>query len=181
MSMSNRARRMLQHQVRNKADAELNLIPMIDILSVMVSFLLVYSTEVEVLQNSKGIEIPQSISQQRPRQTVVVMLTKDELFVQGERVASINDIRASADPIIAPLRDALKRPTLVGGTMTEKQIAEREITVMADKMIPYEVLKKVMGTCTDADYGRLSFALLQKEKAVNINQLRRTLKRAEKP
>ena len=109
------------------------------------------------------------------------MLTKDELFVQGERVASINDIRASADPIIAPLRDALKRPTLVGGTMTEKQIAEREITVMADKMIPYEVLKKVMGTCTDADYGRLSFALLQKEKAVNINQLRRTLKRAEKP
>jgi biopolymer transport protein ExbD len=45
MSMSSRARRMLQHQIRNKADAELNLIPMIDILSVMVSFLLVYSTE----------------------------------------------------------------------------------------------------------------------------------------
>ena len=69
MSMSSRARRMLQHQIRNKADAELNLIPMIDILSVMVSFLLVYSTEVEVVQNSKSIDIPQSISQQRPRQT----------------------------------------------------------------------------------------------------------------
>ncbi len=34
--------------------AQLNLIPMIDILTVMVSFLLVYSTNVEVLQNSKG-------------------------------------------------------------------------------------------------------------------------------
>ena len=78
MSMSNRAKRMLQHQIRNKADAELNLIPMIDILSVMVSFLLVYATEVEVVQNSKGIDIPQSISEQRPRQTVVVMLTKDD-------------------------------------------------------------------------------------------------------
>ena len=179
MSMSNRARRMLQHQVRNKADAELNLIPMIDILSVMVSFLLVYSTEVEVVQNTKGIDIPQSISEQRPRQTVVVMLTKDDLFVQGERIASINEVRASAEPIIAPLRAALKRPTLVGVAMTEKEIAEREITVMADKMIPYEVLKKVMSTCTDADYGRISFALLQKEKAVNINQLRRRLKNAE--
>ena len=175
MSMSNRARRMLQHQIRNKADAELNLIPMIDILSVMVSFLLVYSTEVEVVQNTKSIDIPQSISQQRPRQTVVVMLTRDDLFVQGERIASVAEVRASAEPIIAPLRAALKRPTLVGQAMTDKDIAEREITVMADKQIPYEVLKKVMSTCTDADYGRLSFALVEKEKAVDIDQLRRKL------
>lgn len=175
MSMSNRARRMLQHQIRNKADAELNLIPMIDILSVMVSFLLVYSTEVEVVQNTKGINMPQSISEQRPRETVVVMLTKDDLFVQGERIASVNEIRTSADPIIAPLRLALKRPMLVGQAMTEKDIAEREITVMADKNMPYEVLKKVMSTCTDADYGRISFALMQKEKAVDMDQLRRKL------
>ncbi|MDE2219963.1 MAG: biopolymer transporter ExbD [Gammaproteobacteria bacterium] len=175
MSMSNRARRMLQHQIRNKADAELNLIPMIDILSVMVSFLLVYSTEVEVEQNTKSIDIPQSISQQRPRQTVVVMLTREELFVQGERIASVAEVRASRDSIIAPLRAALKRPTLVGQAMTDKDIAEREITVMADKQIPYEVLKKVMSTCTDADYGRLSFALVEKEKAVDIDQLRRKL------
>jgi biopolymer transport protein TolR len=175
MSMSNRARRMLQHQIRNKADAELNLIPMIDILSVMVSFLLVYSTEVEVVQNTKGIDIPQSISQQRPRQTVVVMLTRDDLFVQGERIASVAEVRASTAAIIAPLRAALKRPTLVGQAMTDKDIAEREITVMADKQIPYEVLKKVMSTCTDADYGRLSFALVEKEKAVDMDQLRRKL------
>jgi biopolymer transport protein TolR len=180
MSMSNRAKRMLQHQIRNKADAQLNLIPMIDILSVMVSFLLVYAAEVEVVQNSKGIDIPQSISEQRPRQTVVVMLTRDDLFVQGERVAALNDVRASSEPIIAPLRAALKRPTLVGTVMTDKQIADREITVMADKTIPYEVLKKVMSTCTDADYGRVSFALLQREKTVTINQLRHQLKKAGK-
>jgi hypothetical protein len=43
------------------------------------------------------------------------------------------------------------------------------------------VLKKVMSTCTEADYGRLSFALMQKEKAVSLYQLRRKLKHAEKP
>jgi len=176
MSMSSRARRMLAHQVRNRADAELNLIPMIDILSVMVSFLLVYSTEVEVVQNSKAIDIPQSISEQRPRQTVVVMLSKTDLFVQGERIASIDDVRNSQDGIIAPLRDALKRPTLVGQAMTDKDIAEREITVMADRTIPYEVLKKVMGTCTDADYGRISFALVQKDTAVDMERLRRRIR-----
>ena len=172
---SSRARRMLQHQVRNKADAELNLIPMIDILSVMVSFLLVYSTEVEVVQNTKGIEIPESISMQKPKETVVVMLSKDTLFVQGEVVATVAQVRDSSELIIAPLRDALKRPTLVGQAMTEKEIAEREITLMADKTIPYEVLKKVMSTCTDADYGKISFALVQKEKAVDMALLRHSL------
>ena len=172
---SSRARRMLQHQVRNKADAELNLIPMIDILSVMVSFLLVYSTEVEVVQNTKGIEIPESISMQKPKETVVVMLTKDQLFVQGEAVATVAQVRDSSELIIAPLRAALKRPTLVGQAMTEKEIAEREITLMADKTIPYEVLKKVMSTCTDADYGKISFALVQKEKAVDMALLRHSL------
>jgi biopolymer transport protein ExbD len=45
MSMSQRARRMAEHHTRHRADAQLNLIPLIDILSVMVAFLLVYSTE----------------------------------------------------------------------------------------------------------------------------------------
>ena len=152
MSMSNRARRMAQHHLRNRADAELNLIPLIDILSVMVAFLLVYSTEVEVIQNSKGIEIPQSIAQTAPKQSVVVMLTKEDLFVQGERVASVADV-GGTESDRRPLRDALKRPLLVGRAMTEKDLAQREITIMADKALPYDVLKKVMSTCTDADYG----------------------------
>jgi len=157
---------MAQHHLRHRADAQLNLIPLIDILSTLVAFLLVYSTEVEVIQNSKGIEIPQSIAQQAPKQSVVVMITKGDLFVQGERVASVADVQASKDSIIGPLHDALKRPLLVGKEMSERDLAQREITIMADKSLPYDVLKKVMSTCTDADYGRISLAVIQKEKPV---------------
>jgi biopolymer transport protein TolR len=164
MSMSNRARRMAEHHLRHRADATLNLIPFIDILTVMVAFLLVYSTEVEVIQNTKGVEVPQSIAQTSPRQSVVVMITKTDLFVQGERIASVPDIRANPAPIIATLRDALKRPMLVGRQLSARDLAAREITVMGDKALPYDVLKKVMATCTDADYGRISLAVLQKEK-----------------
>jgi biopolymer transport protein TolR len=165
--MSSRARRMMTHHLRNRNESELNLIPMIDILSVLVSFLLVYSTEVEVVQNTKGIEIPESIVTAKPRETVVVMLTKDELFVQGERVASIAEVQASSDLIIAPLREALLRPRIIGKAMAEREIAEREVTVMADKSLPYEVLKKVMSTCTDADFGKISFATMQRDKALD--------------
>jgi biopolymer transport protein TolR len=162
--MSNRARRMAEHHSRHRADAELNLIPLIDILSVMVAFLLVYSTEVEIIQNSKGIEIPQSIAEATPRRSVVVMITKGDLFVQGERIASVTDVRADSSQIVGPLRDALKRPMLVGSEVSEQDLANREITIMADKSLPYDVLKKVMATCTDADYGRISLAVMQKEK-----------------
>ena len=165
MSMSNRARRMAQHHARHKADAELNLIPLIDILSVMVAFLLVYSTEVEVIQNTKGIEVPQSIAQAQPKESVVVMITKDQLFVQGELVANVADIKASTTPLVEALREKLKAPRIIGD-IGEKDLANREITVMADKSLPYEILKKVMATCTDADYGKISLAVLQKEKPV---------------
>ena len=172
MSTSRRAQRMAQHHLRHKADAELNLIPLIDILSTLVAFLLVYSTEVEVIQNSKGIEIPMSIAQVSPKESVVVMITKTDVFVQGERVGSVQEVRDSKDAVVGPLRDALKRPMLVGKEMTERDLAQREITIMADKTLPYEVLKKVMSTCTDADYGKVSLAVIQKEKPVAPGQFR---------
>ena len=120
MRLSGRAKRMIVHQERNRAGVSLNLIPMIDILSVMVSFLLVYSTEVEVLQNSKGIEIPESVAEQKPRETVVIMITRDELLVQGQAIARIADIEKMDGTIIAPLKSALERPTVAMA-----QIAER--------------------------------------------------------
>jgi biopolymer transport protein TolR len=36
------------------------------------------------------------------------------------------------------------------------------VTIMGDREIPYSLLKKVMATCTAADYGQLSLAVLQK-------------------
>jgi biopolymer transport protein ExbD len=100
------------------------------------------------------------------------MLTRDELYVQGEPVESIADIHASSSTILEPLRAALKRPTVVGQDVTEKDLADREVTVMADKVLPYEIIKKVMATCTDADYGKVSFAVLQKDKPVSADALR---------
>ncbi len=171
MSISSRALRMAQHHVRNRADASLNLIPLIDILSVMVAFLLVYSTEVEVIQNSKGIEIPQSIAQTAPKQSVVIMITKTDLFVQGEFITALAGIQNATGPI-EPLQAALKRPLLVGKEMTEKDLAQREITIMADKAVPYSVIRRVMATCTAADYGRISLAVIQKEKPVAAGQFK---------
>jgi hypothetical protein len=35
--------------------------------------------------------------------------------------------------------------------------------------VPYRILKKVLATCTAADYGKLSLAVVQKEEAMNMS------------
>jgi biopolymer transport protein ExbD len=141
---------------------------MIDILSVLVAFLLVYSTEVEVIQNSKGVVIPESRTDVRPKQSVVVMVTKDDIFVQGERVASLAEVSDPHTQLIESLRTVLQRPIAgLDAAARDAALNSHEVTVMADKDLPYEVLRKVLATCTAAAYGKISLAVLQKEKPVS--------------
>ena len=164
----------MRRSLHHRTDAELNLIPLIDILSVMVAFLLVYSTEVEVVQNTKGVEIPQSIAETQPKQSVVVMITKDQLFVQGEPVATIAEIRSANTPLVEPLLRVLERPLLTGEVAGGgPAVAAREITLIGDKALAYDVLRRVMATCTAASYGQISLAVLEKEKPVVLGPERR--------
>ena len=172
MSLSSRARRMAQHHLRHRADAELNLVPFIDILTVMVAFLLVYATQVEVIHNAKAIPLPESIAQRQPHPTVVVTVTRSDIYVQGQRVATVPQVLAQSGNDIASLRAALVSPGIVGATLSSGDPAHRELTIMADKTLPYEVLKKVMSTCTGADYSHIALAVLEKEKPVAAGELR---------
>ena len=47
-------------------------------------------------------------------------------------------------------------------------IAKREVTIMGDKNTPYSVLKKIMLTCSDAEYGKVSFAVVERERAATL-------------
>src|SRR5690606_39217076 len=104
-----------------------------------------------------------------PSETVVVMVTPTQIFVQGAPVATTAEVDAQPGLIVAPLRDALKRQTdRILRAQAAADVAAREITILGDKSVPYRVLKKVMATCTDADYGKLSLAVIQKEEALNM-------------
>jgi biopolymer transport protein ExbD len=144
-----------------RIDAELNLIPLIDIMSVLVAFLLIYTAEVDLVQNAKGVEIPQSTAEAKPQQSVVIMITKDDLFVQGEPVTHVADILRGSAALVEPLRLILDRPMLANNAADQ---SSREITVIADKSLPFEVVKKVMATCTATAYGKISLAVIEKGK-----------------
>jgi biopolymer transport protein TolR len=168
MSHSARAKRMERHHKRARP-ASMSLVSLMDIFTILVFFLLVNQSEVQALDVPKNIQLPESMALARPSETVVVMVTPDQILVQGKPVASTRDVEASEDLVIQPLRDALKAQTdRFLRASAQADIAGREITILGDKNVPYRVLKKIMATCTDADYGKLSLAVLQREEALNL-------------
>ncbi|MEZ5458426.1 MAG: biopolymer transporter ExbD [Steroidobacteraceae bacterium] len=159
---------MERHHKRARP-ASMSLVSLMDIFTILVFFLLVNQSEVQALDVPKNIELPESMALARPSETVVVMVTPEQILVQGKPVASTRDIEASDELVIQPLRDALKAQTdRFLRASAQADIAGREITILGDKSVPYRVLKKVMATCTDADYGKLSLAVLQREEALNL-------------
>jgi biopolymer transport protein ExbD len=158
----------LLNRSKPREEVELNLIPLIDIMSVLVAFLLIYSTEVESVQNTKGIEIPQSTAEAKPKSAVVVMITREHVFVQGEPVATIAEVQDAATQLVEPLRAILERPMLTDAGGADA-MSSREVTVIADKTLPFDVVKRVMATCSAATYGKISLAVLQQERAVNAS------------
>lgn len=158
--------RILRHRKRQHAGSHMALVPFIDMMTILVVFLLVHTSDVDLLPNTKSISIPQSVSETKPHETVVVMITKSDLLVDGQSVASLAEVNATNDVVIAPLKAALMaQADRVLATAAQQSVAEREVTIMGDRDLPYNVLKKVMATCTEANYGKVSLAVTEREAA----------------
>ena len=175
MVKSARAKRMDKHHKRHKGSGALNLVSLMDIFTILVFFLLVNSSDVETLPNAKELQLPESIAEQKAKETVVILIGEEDLIVQGTPVAKISDVMRIKGNDIPALRQALKSQNdRVLRREAKDDIAGREVTIMGDKEIPYRLLKKVMATCTQSDYGQISLAVLQKssEKLDNLQAAR---------
>jgi len=158
--------RIKRHRQRRHGANHFALIPFIDMMTILVVFLLAHTADVDILPNTKNISIPQSISDRKPSAAVVVMITKDSLFVDGVLVGSLQDVVANHGPFFAPLKTALMAQndrSIRSAQQTD--IAKREVTIIGDKSTPYSVLKKIMLTCSEAEYGKVSFAVIERERA----------------
>jgi biopolymer transport protein TolR len=151
---------------RHAGASHFALVPFIDMMTILVVFLLAHTAEVDILPNTKNISIPQSLSERKPNAAIVVMVTKDSVFVDGKLVGSVADVVASTASVFAPLKaELIAQNALALGGAQRIDAAKREVTIMGDKSTPYSVLKKIMMTCSDAEYGKVSFAVVERERA----------------
>ncbi|MDH5425310.1 MAG: biopolymer transporter ExbD [Gammaproteobacteria bacterium] len=159
LKMSKRAKRMERHHKRNKRPG-LNLVSLMDIFTILVFFLLVNSSSTQQLPSSKDIQLPKSVAQVLPKETLVIAVSNNDLLVAGRRITRLKDFINSEETIIASLEQELIFQ--FGQSRSKKsKDGQREITIMGDRDIPYKALKKIMATCTKTNYSRISLAVLQ--------------------
>jgi biopolymer transport protein ExbD len=162
----------IERMQRNRQNVpKMNLTSLMDVFTILVFFLLVNSAATEVLETPKQITLPASITEKKPRETVVIFVSKAEVTVQGQVVSSPAQIEASATPLIAPIAARLgELKQNVIGTSTKAIADSQEVTILADRAVPFTVIKRVMSTCTSEGYARISLAVLQKSSETRLSQ-----------
>lgn len=153
-----RLRRMLNRQGK-RGVVLLNLVSMIDIFTTLVFFLLIITTNVAALRNPRSMNLPNSISIEQPTDTPVITITPRNISLQGVRIMSTPSADATSG-VLVPLQSALKNAPMlrVQGSSVGQQ-TRGDINIMADREIPYALLKKVMMTCGAADFARISLSV----------------------
>jgi biopolymer transport protein ExbD len=156
--------RRIKRMGRNRLKiTKMNLTSLMDVFTILVFFLLINSGSVEVLDTPKEVSLPVSRVESKPRETVVILISPTEVLVQGKLVAMVDEIiedKASVlDPIAARLAE-LKENVI--GTSTRAVSSSQEVTILADKSVPFTVIRTVMSTCTGEGFENVSLAVIQK-------------------
>jgi biopolymer transport protein ExbD len=73
------------------SNISLNLVPFIDMMTMLVTFLLmVFSSTGELLQAQRGLELPIAESKQQLQRAPVIIVTKSEITYQGQLVSTVD-------------------------------------------------------------------------------------------
>lgn len=160
MRESRRMRRMSRNK---KKGTFLNLTSLMDVFTILVFFLLSNSSASEVVTAPKEIKLPDSIVEAKPRETVVIMVTPEAVLIQGDAIIGTSELLNPGNdqiPAIMKRLDDLQRNII--GINTRTAVDSKEVTILADRTIPFSVLKKIMSSCTLSGYGKISLAVIQK-------------------
>lgn len=149
---------------RNKKKVKgLNLTSLMDVFTILVFFLLFHSSGGEAVEAPKQIKLPDSVVETKPRETVVIMVSPEVVLVQGRAAISTIELIEAKGETIVEITEGLKLlERNIIGISTKTAVGSKEVTILADKSIPFSALKKIMSTCTGSGYGRISLAVIQK-------------------
>ncbi len=160
LKISSRVQRMERFK-KLHGKSGINLVSLMDIFTILVFFLLISSSSVQQLANNKDLTLPTTRAEKVPRETLVITITRDRILVQGVEVARIDDILLDTRPLIKGLEKELKFHASKPSSVMNAETIGRPVTIMGDENMPYQLLRKVLVTCRQANYTSIAFSALQ--------------------
>ncbi len=150
---------------RRGTNAELNVVPMVDMMTMLVIFLLQqFSATGEVLYMQKDIRLPDARHGQLIEQAPTVAISAEQVVVTGQKVADVADLERDAGYLNIPaleerLREDRKRWDFIHQSDPGRKW-DGIVNIQADQKVPFRIVKRVMYSCGVAGYFNLNFAAL---------------------
>ena len=150
---------------RKGTNAELNVVPMVDMMTLLVIFLLQqFSTTGEVLYMQKDIKLPNAHHGQMIEIAPVVAVSAEQVVVTGVKVADVRELDQDPGYLNIPaleerLRDEKKKWEFIHQNDPEKKW-DGLVNIQADKGVPFRIVKRVMYSCGVAGYFNVNFAAM---------------------
>ncbi len=170
-------RESIQHGGGKSIFATLNLVPMIDLFSMLVIFLIQqFSASGELMLVNPNVAMPKAGANKELDRAPIVALTRWEgkdspgdLLFENNKVVSQKDINEVKYPSwdIRELAVVLKKNWQLqqkfSGPTPEKTKAlrtNRKVIIQSDRTVPFSVIKMVMATCGRNEYREPNFAIM---------------------
>ena len=153
---SKRSLRRAERTLRQGGAAVLNIVSLIDVFAILVFYLLVNALNPEVLPVPAVLKLAESEARLAPQPTISIAISEHEIRIDGRLVASTGEGLVGSVETIRALRAALHDAAVAG------QSPKKEISIIADKRLPFRVLKQVMSACADEQSAHVSLAVVEK-------------------
>jgi len=153
-------RNRLMRRAAKRESVPLNLVSMIDVFTTLVFFLLITSTSAATVRTPHSLQLPQSVTHDPPHDVPVLTITETDIQLQGAHVMTVEEAEKTPGNILAALETQLEGVPLVTAVDAEVAGTTRgEINIMADKELPYSLVKKLMATCGAAKFAQISLSV----------------------
>jgi len=139
---------------------------LMDILVVLLLFLLKsFVVEGDLMTPAQGVELPESSTEDPPRESLVLAVTKDALLLAGEPVMGMREIAAAEGLLLPALSRRLEEAAARRGELARLRGSAAETqalaTIQGDRAMPFLVLQKLMYTLGQAGYDNVSLAVVR--------------------
>ena len=155
------------HAGKKSIFADLLITPLVDMFVIIVLFLIAnFSATGEILMMTKDIQLPEAKNVQDVQMVPVVMVSSEEIVVDGTSVTRLADIDG-AEYLNIPaleekLRELKKKTEDLHAMAGDADGFKGDINIQGHKEVQFKYIKKVMFSCASAGYGNINFAVLNK-------------------
>lgn len=147
--------------------ADLLITPMVDMFVIIVLFLIAnFSATGEILMMTKDIQLPEAKNVDEVKMVPVVMISSEEVVVDGVSVARLTDIDSNEylniPALEEKLRELRKKSEDLHALANTGEGFSGDINIQGHKEVQFKYIKKVMYSCATAGYGNINFAVMNK-------------------